>query len=388
VAPPWQPAERPEPSSPVIDSDMLPGTRYRLRREIGRGASGVVFEAFHTELERRVAIKLLDAEHTHSHEFAARFRREARALSRVHHPGLVRVYDFGQTDDGRLFCAMELLEGDTVRRLVSQEPIDWMRALRIARQVCIALQVAHDNDLVHRDIKPENLFITSAGAVKLIDFGLAKSAEELGEAEDSATDLGSLTLFGTPEYIAPEQIAGGRVDRRADLYALGCVLYEMLSGRLPFVADSDVALLDAKLKGSPESLRERAPNLRVPRSVDRLVMRALARHPSRRFASAADMAEAIAVCLELPSRSRARRRAAGASVVAAVMAFATVLVGKQARPWLEALPEHLPWLAPAASEPSPAMHGPSGHSTAEPHDGRHDSDGESGAEHAELSTDR
>ena len=363
---PWRPSlpiEEPEISDvslEVRDPSMLAGTRYRLRREIGRGASSVVYEAEHVELGRRVAVKVLDAEHTHSQEFAARFRREARALSRLHHPGLVRVHDFGQADDGRLFCVMELLEGKNLRTELEQnEALGWMHSLRIARQACSALTVAHEHDLVHRDIKPENIFITTDGAVKLIDFSLAKHADELnGEMDDPQADaaakLGAMTLFGTPEYMAPEQVAGGRVDQRADIYALGCVLYEMLSGRRPFHADSAVKVLDDKLKGSPEPVRERARSRDIPHEASRITMRALARHPSRRYGSADDMADAIAHALAAPTRRRSRRRAVGASVFAAVMAFALVLVVQQARPWLEALPSELPWLdPPAADDPTP-----------------------------------
>jgi serine/threonine-protein kinase len=203
---------------------------------------------------------------------------------------------------------------------------------------------------VHRDIKPENIFVTTAGEVKVLDFSLAKNAEELGDdtSDDKGTHLGAMTLFGTPEYMAPEQIAGGAVDHRSDVYAIGCVLYELLSGRLPFAADSAVKILDAKLKGSPESIRERAPALDVPAGVSRLVLRALARHPARRFDSARALADALAIALHEPTRRKNRRRAAGAAVFAAVMAFALVLVGREAKPWLEALPNELPWLEPAA----------------------------------------
>ncbi len=339
------------------DDSLLAGTRYRICREIGRGASSVVFEGEHIDLGRRVAIKVLDADHTCSRDFAARFRREARALSRLHHPGLVRVIDFGQAPDGRLFSVMELLEGGTLREELDRgEEMGWKRALRIARRVCLALAAAHEHDLVHRDIKPENIFIAKNGTVKLIDFGLARSVDELGESRsdsDSPGALGAMTLFGTPEYMAPEQVAGGRVDYRADIYAVGCVAYEMLTGRLPFVETSSVKVLDAKLKGSPESVRERSPNRCIPRSVSRLVSRALARHASRRFATAVDMAAALADALEQPTRQRTKRRALGASMLAAVMGFALVLVVQQARPWLEALPSQLPWMRPAPEQPEP-----------------------------------
>ena len=352
---PWEQAPSPEPpattESPAAEADLLAGTRYRLRQEIGRGASSVVYEAEHLDLGRHAAVKVLHAEHTHSKDYAARFRREARALSRVVHPGLVRVYDFGQAGDGRLFCAMELLEGQTLRaRLDQGEPLDWKAALRIARQCCLALEAAHGHGVVHRDIKPANIFLANEGRAKLIDFSLAKTAEEVGDAPaddargaDGAADeaAGAMTVFGTPDYMAPEQAAGGRVDACADVYALGCVLYEMLTGRLPFVGKGVVGVLDAKLRGNPEPVRDRAPNRSLPRSVDRLVMKALARHPSRRFQSAMEMADAIELCLDEPSRVRARRRAAGYSIVAAVMAFAVVLLGRQLLPTMRALPAHV-----------------------------------------------
>lgn len=337
-------------------SELLAGTRYRLGREIGRGASSVVYEGEHVDLGRRVAVKLLDAEHTHSRDFAARFRREARALSRLQHPGLVKVHDFGQTDEGRMFYVMELLEGHTLRAALDEgERFGWKRALRIARQACLAMHMAHDRGVIHRDIKPANLFLTKQGQVKLIDFGLAKSADEVPEptlAHGPSAQLGAMTLFGTPEYMAPEQVAGGRLDGRADIYALGCALYEMLAGRLPFMASSSVGLLDAKLKGNPEPLTERVSNRGIPRFVNRLVMKALARHPSRRFGDAALMAEAISEALDEPTRRRGRRRAVGASLVAACMAFSFMLLGQQARPWLETLPAKVPWLSPSTVEPS------------------------------------
>ncbi|HZO12504.1 MAG TPA: serine/threonine-protein kinase [Polyangiaceae bacterium] len=353
---PWKRA--PEPEEPALDPQRLPGTRYRLLREIGRGSSSVVYEAEHIELGQRVAIKLLDAEHTCSREFEARFRREARALSRLHHPTLVRVYDFGQTDDGRLFCAMELLEGRTLaEQLAEGERVDWKEAMRIGFRACLALSLAHARGIVHRDLKPANLFITRRGDVKLIDFGLAKAAEELHSEIPDNHDLGAMTLFGTPEYMAPEQVAGGRVDQRCDIYGLGCVLYQLLTGEVPFAADSDVAVLEAKLRGNPMPLRERAPTRVIPRAVERMVMRALARHPSRRFPNAVEMAQAIQTALEEPTRRRAQRRAAGAALLAMLMSFGVVLVGQSARPWIDELPARLPWLKTpeeATTPPAPA----------------------------------
>ncbi|WP_438029485.1 serine/threonine-protein kinase [Sorangium sp. So ce233] len=332
------------------DEGMLPGTRYRLLREIGTGASSTVYEAEHVDLGRRVALKVVSAEHSATDVVASRFRREARVLSRLSHEHLVKVHDFGMAADGRLFCGMDLLEGETLDAvLVRGAAIDWRDALAMAVKVLSALELAHAEGLVHRDVKPENLFLTrpsgAAGStsladagLKLLDFGLAKClSEDRGEADGVADATGAgegparaaIAIVGTPEYMAPEQAASGRIDGRADLYALGCVLYEMLTGRLPFVEPSLVALLDAKIKGSPERLRERAPSRQIPPFVDELVMRALARHPSVRFQSATEMRQAVLKALEAPARARSRRRVFGFAAVAAVMTVAGVLaVGK------------------------------------------------------------
>ena len=349
-----------DPSELSDDPAMLAGTHYRICREIGRGATSIVYEAEHVGLGRRVALKVLDAERTHSREFSARFRREARALSRLHHPNLVRVYDFGQATDGRMYSAMELVEGETLRALLERgELLGYRSVMRIGMQAARALSAAHRAGIVHRDIKPENVIVTPRGEVKLLDFGIAKTADEhgesvLGESAPEAGSLGALTLFGTPEYMAPEQATGGRVDGRADLYALGCVLYELLSGRLPFTESSDALVLDAKLRGSPESVRRQAPTRDIPRVVEHLVMKAIARHATRRYESAAQMAAAIAEVLDEPTRSRSRRRALGASMVAAVMGFALVLLVGQLRPYFVRLPDYVPWLRERAVQAPPA----------------------------------
>jgi serine/threonine-protein kinase len=316
--------------------DLLPGTRYQLGREIGRGASSVVYEAHHVDLGRRVAIKVLAAEPSRSTELAERFRREARALSRLSHPSLVKLHDVGVSADGRLFGVMELLEGETLEAFMAREKgVDWREALTLVQKSLRALVAAHEAGIVHRDIKPANLFLTRAGEVKLLDFGLAIGADEIAEREqgDAAAEgskLAGLTLFGTPEYMAPEQAASGRVDARADLYALGCVLYEMLTGRLPFARPSSVAILDAKIKGSPERPRDRAPTRGIPVAIDELTMRAIARHPSVRFQTAVEMLAAVDVALAEPSKRRAGRRALGFVALAASMAIAAGLLAAPA----------------------------------------------------------
>jgi serine/threonine-protein kinase len=345
-----------KPPPPPEDEGLLPGTRLRLLREIGSGATSVVHEAEHVDLGRRVAVKILAPDRGASPEFAARFRREARAMSRLSHEGLVELYDFGRAADGRLFFVMELLEGETLEALIARDKeLDWQETLRVAIKVLGALEVAHAAGIVHRDIKPANLFATRKGEVKILDFGIANSPEDVGEAilgapgEDGGRIAG-FTLFGTPEYMAPEQAAGGRVDARADLYALGCVLYELISGRRPFAGGNAAAIVDAKLKGSPERLRDRVPAKRIPAEVDELVMRALARHPGLRFQSAEEMRQAALLALQAPMRTRARRRNAGFMAMAATMAFATVLLAGKARD----LGSRLSW----SSKPAPAQAAP------------------------------
>lgn len=317
--------------APTPQQGVLPGTRLRLVREIGGGASSVVHEAEHVDLGRRVAVKILTPEHGSSPEYAARFRREARAMSRLSHDGLVQLHDFGRSGDGRLYCVMELLEGETVEALLTRDrDVDWQYAARIGLRVLSTLEAAHSAGVVHRDIKPANIFLTKDGHVKVLDFGLAHTPEDIGEAALGAPNgenavAAGFTLFGTPEYMAPEQAAAGRVDGRADLYSLGCVLYEMITGQLPYVGSSAAAIVDAKMKGSPERARERVPNKRLPDAVDELLMKSLSRHPGLRFQTADEMRQALLKALAAPTRSRNRRRAIGFSALASVMAFAAVI---------------------------------------------------------------
>ena len=346
--------------TPAGEEDLLPGTRYRLLREIGRGGSSVVYEAEHQDLGRKVALKVLDREPSASEELSARFRREARALSRLSHEGLLAVHDFGQAEDGRLFAASELLTGETLEAFLGREKgFDWREALGLVGKALAGLEAAHDAGVIHRDLKPANLFLVDGGGLKILDFGLAKSRDDFGGAGMFATERAGFTIFGTPEYMAPEQAASGQVDARADLYALGCVLYEMLTGRLPFVGEGSVAILDAKIKGSPEHPRERAPARGIPAHVDELVMRALARHPSVRFQTAAEMRRAIEIALDAPMKKRAGRRTLGFVAVAATMVCAAaLLVGKAkqirtAVPWL-----HLPAKTEVVAAAPPALEAP------------------------------
>jgi serine/threonine-protein kinase len=305
---------------------LLPGTRYRVVRKIGEGAGGVVFEGVHIDLNRRVALKVLTPERAARPTDAARFRREAWALSKISHRNAVKLHDFGVASDGRLFFAMEYLEGETLERLLSREKtVALADALRIARETSLALDAAHEVGLVHRDIKPDNLFLTSDGGVKVLDFGVVCAPGDGSGNSEGATP--SLAFFGTPEYMAPEQIDGSPIDGRADLYALGSVLYELVTGRLPFADTSSVALLDLKRKIDPEAPSERAPSRRLPREIDALILKAMKRNPAERFSSAAEFRLAIERVERLVSHGNPRRRALGFAAVAAVMVGALAMIG-------------------------------------------------------------
>jgi serine/threonine-protein kinase len=343
-----------EPSPPagdeVVDESVLAGTRYRILRKIGEGGAGAVFEAEHVDLGRRVALKVVSGEHAISSDFAARFRKEARALSRLSHRNLVALHDFGQAADGRLFCAMEMLEGETLDQLIVREaPLGWQRALDIGMQAARALKVAHEAGLVHRDLKPSNLFLCADGTLKLLDFGLAMTPDEATEVSD---DKSGFSLFGTPEYMAPEQVAAEKIDARADLYGLGCVLYELCTGRLPFVYDTSVRVLDAKLTRDAESPRNTAPGLDLPVEVERLILRALARKVEDRTPSAMVMLEQMNRALESPEIRRRRRRFAGLSAAVSIVAVALVLiVGGLARRHPALIRSALTSVLPLAAEP-------------------------------------
>ena len=304
-SPPAMPPPSPVPGD--TDPTLLAGTRYRLGREIGRGAVGIVYEAHHLDLGRTVALKVLNAECAPGSDVGQRFRSEARAIAQLDHENLVRLHDFGTAADGRPFYAMELLQGEALDRyLLREKGMDWREAMRVGIQACRALDAAHRAGVIHRDIKPGNLFLTRNGAVKLLDFGVAKRAAEV-EKSDSQSSPGVM-IVGTPEYMAPEQAAGGAADERSDIYALGVVLYELVTGRLPHVAPSTVALLDAKVRKVPESPRNRAPQRGLPQMVDQTIQQALESDPNKRFQSAADMREALQAALREPELVRRRRR--------------------------------------------------------------------------------
>jgi serine/threonine protein kinase len=255
---------------------------------------GAVYLARHTTLGRTAAVKVLLPEYSNNREIVTRFFNEARAATAIRHPGIVEVYDFGFLEDQLAYLIMEYLEGESLGARLRRGPLAVVSALSISRGIARALQAAHEKGVVHRDLKPDNVFLVpdedarSGERIKLLDFGIAKLA--FNAAEAGATRPG--TVIGTPTYMAPEQCRGTTaVDLRADLYSLGCVIYEMLSGRPPFVADGAADVLAHHLYFEPKPLSTLRPD--VPPPLERLVMALLAKAPARRPAGASDVVKLV-----------------------------------------------------------------------------------------------
>ncbi len=271
--------------------------RYRLRRRLGRGGMGEVWAAWHKGLGREVAVKMLRYDFGDGHQVALqRFRREVRATSELGHPNTVRVFDYGASDDGILYYAMELLEGENLRSLVRREgPLPPARALHLVSQAARALAEAHRKGIVHRDVKPENIFVIDAGGerdfVKVLDFGIAKVVDLRG-GEEPLTQTGVLT--GTPATMSPEAITASEIGPPADVYGLGAVLYFMLAGRFPFEGEAASQIV-AHLHDPviPPSIKARVD---IPRDLEDVVLRALAKDPADRYADAGEMAQALSAC--------------------------------------------------------------------------------------------
>lgn len=267
--------------------------RYRILECIGRGGMGVVYKVEHTEIGKLLALKLLAGELCREREVVRRFKREALLASRLSHPNSVQVFDFG-VSDGLTFIVMELVTGQDLARIIrSGGPMPFDRMCRIVLQVCSSLAEAHGMGIVHRDLKPENILVsrTKEGAdlAKVLDFGLAKLREspELNEV------TGHGTIVGTPFYMAPEQIMGKPIDGRADIYALGAVMYKALTGETLFDGSSPMAVFTQHLNSPPIPMRERNPRISIPDSVDDVVMRALAKSPLDRFQRIEDLRAAL-----------------------------------------------------------------------------------------------
>jgi eukaryotic-like serine/threonine-protein kinase len=268
-----------------LSVDAIAGGRYRVEETIGVGGMATVYRAHDVELARPVALKVLAEQLCADDAFQRRFVREARLAARLSHPNVVQVYDAGESN-GRPYIVMEYVPGETLAQLLARRHrLPPAEAAALAHHAALGLQHAHDAELVHRDVKPQNLLLREDGLLKITDFGIARAAEST-----RLTQLG--TVLGTAAYLAPEQAAGDDVTAAADIYSLGAVLYELLTGRPPHEFSSLVELADKQRTGTITPVRELEPA--VPEAMEAVVMSCLAREPRFRPASAAAVADALA----------------------------------------------------------------------------------------------
>jgi serine/threonine-protein kinase len=325
------------------------GRRYQVESMIGTGGMGTVYRVLHVHMRKTLALKVLHRELLAVEEVVARFEREAIAAARIEHPNVAKATDFGRLEDGSFYLVMEFVSGLCLSSLLTTGSLEVERALSIAAQVAAAIGAAHEAGIVHRDLKPDNVMLLERDGdvplVKVLDFGIAKV--QISEAGPSSQLTRMGAVFGTPEYMAPEQAAGAAVDHRADLYALGVMLYEMLSGKPPFEDASIIELLSQQLTKPAPPLPDS-----VPEDVRSLVMALLAKDASERIQTAHEVGSAIAEILdrraasldttqlalaapeaprEAPSRKRLLIASAAAGTLLLLLAGA-LLIGQASEP--------------------------------------------------------
>jgi serine/threonine-protein kinase len=310
------PTTTPGFAAPRSGDDPLIGAtiddRYVIEGLLGEGGMGVVYSAKHAKLGRRYALKVLRRELADDKEILSRFMTEARSASEIGNRHIVDVVDFGTLPDGSTYFAMEHLDGSSLTRVIEQRP-DARRLATIAAQACDGLGAAHDRGIVHRDLKPDNIYVTKSGGqdfVKILDFGIAK----VSNAHDGQKLTKAGAVFGTPHYMSPEQAAGMPVDHRADIYALGVIMYEMAAGRLPFEAESFMAMLTKHMYEAPAPIRSVSPTADCPPPLEAIVQKCLEKRPEQRYQTCAELAadlqrflrgEVVAAVAELgPSGAR------------------------------------------------------------------------------------
>ena len=278
--------------------------QFRILQRIGSGGMGAVYKAEQPEMNRFVAIKILHPKYVSRPDLVSRFRREARAMSHLSHPNTARVFMYGQLEDGACYIVMEYLEGKNLAQVTRAEGmLQPARAVNIMVQVCGALEEAHRQGMVHRDLKPENIFLTTQGGIadypKVLDFGLAKVTQrEMRPGSLILTQEGM--VFGTPEFMSPEQLSGDNVDGRSDLYSLALVLYQMLSGKLPFEATTVQETMIKRLTEEPAKLTDVRPDLVFPPGLQAVLDSALTRTPAQRYQSVAKFAADVAAVTGRP----------------------------------------------------------------------------------------
>lgn len=291
----------------------LVSDRYRISRKLGEGGMGTVYEAMHVAIEKKIALKILHAQYSASPEVVSRFKQEAISASRIKHQNVIDVFDFGQLGDGSCFIAMEYLDGtDLGFALEKRGHFPAPEAIRIVLQVCRALGSGHQSGVVHRDLKPENIFLTKTpegdDMVKILDYGIAqlRSNDEPTQTEMRPRRLTKTgMIFGTPEYMAPEQARGQSVDHRSDVYATGVILYELLTGAVPFLGESFLEVLNQHVQSQVPPFALANPSVQLSPELERVVMRALEKDAEYRFPTMKDFQNAL---LKTPEGRAARAR--------------------------------------------------------------------------------
>ncbi len=277
-------------ASPPATDDPLIGTvvseRYRIIRKVGEGGMGAVYQAEHALIEKRVALKILFQDLTRRPDLVARFLQEAKSASRIGQENVIDISDFGQSADGLVYIAMEFLDGqDLGKTLRAEKQLPWTRTRPILMQITKALRAAHSHGIIHRDMKPENVYLVQregrADYVKVLDFGIAKVVSADDNEGPRLTQTGM--IFGTPEYMSPEQAQGHPPDHRLDVYAVGCIMYHMLTGVVPFTADSFMGILTKHLLEPVVPPRKRRPELDIPVDVEAVCLRAMEKDRDKRW---------------------------------------------------------------------------------------------------------
>jgi len=288
-------------TDPLIGKEVDNG-EYRIVERIGTGGMGAVYKAEQPNMNRFVAVKVLHSRFLSRSDLVSRFRREARAMSQLCHPNTARVYKYGQLEDDSCYFVMEYMTGmNLVQEVRARGPIEPDRCINIMVQVCGALEEAHQAGIIHRDLKPENIFLTNQGGTvdfpKVLDFGLAKVSEKQIGTKSVLNLTQQGAIFGTPEFMSPEQTLGAPLDRRSDVYSLGLIMYEALTGKLPFDATEKRQIMKAQVQEKPIPLSKRTKGMVFPSKLEAVLAKALAKDPAERYPSATIFAEALKGCL-------------------------------------------------------------------------------------------